>query len=51
MPEIKSKSWTMFGRGQRDDLDDEEGSKIAGEMRTVLRAELENIATGSGAKL
>jgi hypothetical protein len=40
MPEIKSRSWTMFGRGQRDDLDDEEGSRIAGEMRRVLREEV-----------
>lgn len=51
MPEIKSKSWTMFGRGQRDDLDDEEGSKLAGEMRRVLRAELEKMGTGGGSKL
>lgn len=39
-PEIKSRSWTMFGRGQRDDLDDEEGVQLAGEMRRVLREEL-----------
>lgn len=51
MPEIKSKSWTMFGRGQRDDLDDEEGSKLAGEMRRGLRAELEKMGTGGGSKL
>ena len=40
MPEIKNKSWTMFGRGQRDDLDDDEGARIAGEMRRVLREEV-----------
>ncbi|KAK3203855.1 hypothetical protein GRF29_106g800974 [Pseudopithomyces chartarum] len=39
-PELKSRSWTMFGRGQRDDLDDEEGVQLAGEMRRVLREEL-----------
>jgi diadenosine tetraphosphate (Ap4A) HIT family hydrolase len=49
MPEIKSKSWTMFGRGQRDDLDDEEGARIAGQMREVLREEVEKM--GVGAKL
>jgi hypothetical protein len=32
----------MFGRGQRDELDDEEGAKVTGEMRRVLREELEN---------
>lgn len=30
----------MFGRGQRDDLDDEDGKKMAGEMRRVLREEV-----------
>ncbi|KAH4815846.1 hypothetical protein JI435_071080 [Parastagonospora nodorum SN15] len=43
MPEIKNKSWTMFGRGQRDDLDEEEGGKMAGEMRRVLRGEVERV--------
>ena len=33
----------MFGRGQRDDLDDEEGARIAGEMRRVLRREIERV--------
>ncbi|CAO2650441.1 Nn.00g017330.m01.CDS01 [Neocucurbitaria sp. VM-36] len=46
MPEIKNKSWTMFGRGQRDDLDDEEGAKIASEMRKVLREEIEKMSSG-----
>lgn len=45
-PEIKSRSWTMFGRGQRDDLDDEEGARIAGEMRRVLRVEIERVEGG-----
>jgi diadenosine tetraphosphate (Ap4A) HIT family hydrolase len=40
MPEIKNKSWTMFGRGQRDELDDEEGARIAAEMRRVLKEEV-----------
>jgi hypothetical protein len=43
MPEIKNKSWAMFGRGQRDELDDEDGSRIAGEMRKVLRQEVEKM--------
>ena len=47
MPEIKSKSWTMFGRGQRDDLDDEEGAQIAGQMRQVLRKEIERLGKSS----
>lgn len=47
MPEIKSKSWTMFGRGQRDDLDDEEGARLAGEMRRVLRGEIAKVGKSS----
>lgn len=43
MPEIKSKSWAMFGRGQRDELDDDEGAKMAAEMRSVLREEIEKL--------
>lgn len=30
----------MFGRGQRDELDDEEGVRLASEMRRVLREEI-----------
>lgn len=51
MPEIKNKSWTMFGRGQRDDLDDEDGARIAGEMRKVLRDEIEEMQSKDGPKL
>jgi diadenosine tetraphosphate (Ap4A) HIT family hydrolase len=40
MPEIKNKSWTMFGRGLRGDLDDEEGAELAREMRRVLMEEV-----------
>ncbi|KAH7414392.1 HIT-like domain-containing protein [Phaeosphaeria sp. MPI-PUGE-AT-0046c] len=49
MPEIKNKSWTMFGRGQRDDLDDGDGAKMAREMRRVLREEVEaEVGKGKG---
>ncbi|KAF2704513.1 HIT-like protein [Pleomassaria siparia CBS 279.74] len=51
MPQIKNKSWTMFGRGQREELDDEEGARLASEMRTVLREEVANMSSGSGSKL
>lgn len=30
----------MFGRGQRDDLDDEEGEQLAAELRAQIRKEL-----------
>ncbi|KAF2003246.1 HIT-like protein [Amniculicola lignicola CBS 123094] len=47
MPEIKNKSWTMFGRGQRDELMDEDGASIAVEMRKALREEIAKIGTSS----
>ncbi|KAF2189654.1 HIT-like protein [Zopfia rhizophila CBS 207.26] len=46
MPKIKNKSWTMFGRGQREELDDEDGVRIAGEMRRALREEISRIHCG-----
>lgn len=33
----------MFGRGQREELDDDEGAKLASEMRQVLREEVEKL--------
>lgn len=43
----------MFGRGQRDELDDGEGVRLAGEMRRVLReeVEVERLRGRSGPKL
>jgi diadenosine tetraphosphate (Ap4A) HIT family hydrolase len=43
LPELKNKSWTMFGRGQREDLDDDEGKRLAKEMRGVLSREVERV--------
>jgi hypothetical protein len=50
MPEIRNKSWTMFGRGQRDDLDDDEGARMAAEMRKALREEVGMMGPGSKCK-
>ncbi|VBB84398.1 Putative protein of unknown function [Podospora comata] len=41
-PELRDKrnerfTSTMFGRGQRDELDEEEGEKLAGEIREMVR--------------
>lgn len=33
-------SWVMFGRGQRDELDDEEGEALAGLLRGELAREV-----------
>jgi hypothetical protein len=36
----------MFGRGQRDDLDEEDGASIAAEMRQALREEVAKMKSG-----
>lgn len=43
VPEIKARSWTMFGKGQRADLDDEEGALLGAKMRTELQEELKRM--------
>ena len=50
VPELKNKSWTMFGRGQREELDDEDGEKLAADLRRELRREIET-RFGSESKL
>ena len=43
VPEVKARSWTMFGRGQRDELDDEEGVKLAAAIRKELESDLDKM--------
>ncbi|KAK8156089.1 hypothetical protein BKA80DRAFT_312504 [Phyllosticta citrichinensis] len=40
LPALQNKSWTMFGRGQREELDDAEAAALAASMRHVLRGEV-----------
>jgi diadenosine tetraphosphate (Ap4A) HIT family hydrolase len=40
---IPNRSWTMFGKGTRDDLDDEEGERRAKEIREALREEVNRL--------
>lgn len=44
-------SWVMFGRGQRDDLDDEEGEQLAQAMRVELAKEVIRIRESEGIDL
>ena len=39
-PELRNRSFTMFGRGQRSELDGEEAEVLAGKLRAELEAEL-----------
>jgi len=38
-----SRSWTMFGKGVRDDMDDDEGSLIAAKIRQEIAWEMERL--------
>jgi diadenosine tetraphosphate (Ap4A) HIT family hydrolase len=41
VPQLKNKSWTMFGRGQREELDDDEGESLATELRAQIWKEVQ----------
>ncbi|TVY18819.1 Hit family protein 1 [Lachnellula arida] len=38
-PELRNRSFTMFGRGQRSELDDDEAAEMAGKLRVALGRE------------
>lgn len=44
VPDLRARSWTMFGKGQRSELDDEEGLQIAATIRKELEKDLECMA-------
>lgn len=41
----------MFARGQRDELDEEEGEKLAGEIREELAREVQRVRDVEGVDL
>lgn len=42
-PELRNKSFTMFGRGQRSELDDDEAAALAKRLREELSRVMERI--------
>ncbi|KAI9840067.1 MAG: hypothetical protein M1819_000260 [Sarea resinae] len=46
--EIRNKSWTMFGRGQREELDDDEGEELAARLRSGMVEEMDRLRGGAG---
>lgn len=48
VPEVKAQSWTVFGRGQRGELDDEEATELVRTIRERLLGELEGIRRREG---
>jgi hypothetical protein len=41
----------MFGRGQREELDDDEAEELAAELRAQIRKELAAVDEGGKSKL
>ena len=39
-PEIMARSWAMFGKGQRTDLDEEDAAVLAPQIRDEIQKEL-----------
>lgn len=39
-PELRNKSFTMFGRGQRSDLDEDEAAELVEKLKAELAKEL-----------
>lgn len=50
MGEAQMRSWRMFGKGVREDLDEEEGRELSGKLRAALRVELGEGAEERGKK-
>lgn len=44
-PELRNRSFTMFGRGQRSELDDDEAEELAKNLRAGVARELERISS------
>ncbi|KAL8843493.1 MAG: hypothetical protein Q9176_002106 [Flavoplaca citrina] len=48
VPEVKARSWTVFGKGQREDLDEDEAKVLLGRIRRSLRREVERVRVEEG---
>ncbi|PSS20147.1 hypothetical protein M430DRAFT_119617 [Amorphotheca resinae ATCC 22711] len=44
-PELRNRSFTMFGRGQRTELDEDEAAELSRKLREEVTRELERIAS------
>ena len=48
VPEIKNRSWTVFGKGQREELDDEDAVQLLERMRREMKREVELLREREG---
>lgn len=46
VPVIENRSWTIFGKGQREDLNEEDAVGMVGRMRERLGREVERVREG-----
>lgn len=48
VPEVKARSWTVFGKGQREELEDGEAGVLVERMRERLAREVEEVRAREG---
>lgn len=48
VPEVKARSWTVFGKGQREELDEDDARVLVGRIRERLRGEVERVRKRDG---
>ncbi|KAL2043597.1 hypothetical protein N7G274_003904 [Stereocaulon virgatum] len=48
VPEVKARSWTIFGKGQREDLDEQDAEVLVKRMRIRLGEEVEKVRRKEG---
>lgn len=48
VPNVKARSWTIFGKGQRQDLDPEDAAELLGAIRKRIVDELDALARREG---
>lgn len=48
VPEVKARSWTVFGKGQREELDEDDAVVLVGRMRKRLKEEVERVRRREG---
>ena len=48
VPEVKARSWTVFGKGQREDLDEEDAELLVKRMRVRIGKEIERVRRRDG---
>ena len=48
VPEVKARSWTVFGKGQREELDEDDAVVLVQRMRERIRKEVERVRRREG---